>query len=336
MSSSRTSSVAARRGAGGIVPIVFVTVFVLVMIACLRRDDVDPRRIAWKPVDAVNAKLPESIRVFAWESEGPPLRAWYVRVRESDDDVRTRVVSATDDNQRETCSEIAKRTGAVVVLNAGYFGADGKKTYPSGLLLENGRIDTAAADYQTREDPNTKEKIRYELTRGAIGFTADDRADIAYCVTKDDVVYEVPEPVKNQSRRPASRLPPERWRVWDVIDAVQAGPVLVRDGAVDVTDDEEVFFGSTIPLVHPRSAVGITAEGDLILLVVEGRRPESRGVDLPELALILDELGCVEALNLDGGGSSTLVVDGERLNQLPSGQPEEREVASALVVEWRR
>lgn len=313
-----------------------VAVCALGLLACLRRDDVDPGRIEWKPLDAINATLPDSIRVFAWESDGPPLRAWYVHVRESDPTVRTRVVAAADDNQRETCSEIARRTHATVVLNAGYFGADGPKTYPTGLLLENGRLDTAAFDYQTREDPNSKEKVRYEVTRGAIGFSADDHADIAYCATKDKVVYEVPEPVNNRIGRPATRVPREHWRIWDVVDAVQAGPVLVRDGAIDVTDDEEVFFGTTIPLVHPRSAVGVTATGDVILLLVEGRRAESRGVDLRELALILHALGCVEALNLDGGGSSALVVNGQRLNDLPSGQEQEREVASALVVEWQR
>ncbi|MBK6942102.1 MAG: phosphodiester glycosidase family protein [Planctomycetes bacterium] len=317
-------------------PLVASVGCVFVLLACLRRDDVDPRRIEWKPVDSVNAALPESIRVHAFESDGPPLRAWYVRIRESDPDVRTHVVAADDDDQRETCTEIAKRTNAAVVLNAGYFGADGAKTYHSGLLLENGRLDTAAFDYQTREDPNSKEKLRYELTRGAIGFSADDHADIAYCQTKDKVVYEVPEPVNNELGRPATRVPREHWRVWDVVDAVQAGPVLVRDGVIDVTDDEEVFFGTTIPLVHPRSAAGITADGDVILMVVEGRRPESRGVDLQELALLMHAIGCVEALNLDGGGSSALVVNGQRLNDLPVGQQHERAVASALVVDWQR
>ena len=79
----------------------------------------------------------------------------------------------------------------------------------------------------------------------------------------------------------------------------------------------------------------MTATGDVILLLVDGRQQDSRGVDLVELARLLESLGCVEALNLDGGGSSTLVVNGERLN-VPCGKPNEREVASALVVEWQR
>jgi exopolysaccharide biosynthesis protein len=114
-------------------------------------------------------------------------------------------------------------------------------------------------------------------------------------------------------------------------DAVSAGPRLIAHGSVQITIDEEVFFGSSIPDVHPRSAVGITAEGDLLMLVVDGRQSISRGVDLNQLARILLDLGAVEALNLDGGGSSALVVDGTRLNR-PSGRDSEREVSSTVAV----
>ena len=57
----------------------------------------------------------------------------------------------------------------------------------------------------------------------------------------------------------------------------------------------------------------------------------SRGVDLPELANIMQELGCEDAINLDGGGSSALVVNGMLLNR-PAGKTVEREVMSAIAV----
>ena len=75
----------------------------------------------------------------------------------------------------------------------------------------------------------------------------------------------------------------------------------------------------------------ITENREIIMLVVDGRQAASRGVDLDELAGILLDLGSVEAMNLDGGGSSTLVVDGVRLNR-PVGKDSEREVASAVAV----
>jgi len=83
--------------------------------------------------------------------------------------------------------------------------------------------------------------------------------------------------------------------------------------------------------VHPRTAVGYTATGALIVLVVDGRQSASRGVDLVELATLMMDLDCVEAVNLDGGGSSTLVVNGVLLNR-PTGGTYQREVMSALVI----
>ena len=118
-------------------------------------------------------------------------------------------------------------------------------------------------------------------------------------------------------------------------DAVAAGPCLVVNGEIYVTDTAEVFFGTSIPEVHPRTAAGYTLDGDLVLLVVDGRQDESRGVDLYELATIMRDLGCIEALNLDGGGSSTLVANQELLNR-PAGGTVQREVMSALAVFYKK
>jgi hypothetical protein len=75
---------------------------------------------------------------------------------------------------------------------------------------------------------------------------------------------------------------------------------LVRDGAA--TEDRS---GD----IEPRTAVGLDGRGRLVLVVAEGRRPgRSEGLILGELARLMLDLGCVEALNLDGGGSSVLVI----------------------------
>ena len=118
---------------------------------------------------------------------------------------------------------------------------------------------------------------------------------------------------------------------WDVNDAVHAGPVLMHNGKIRITVNEEVFFGSSIPKIHPRTAAGYRKNGDLVLLVVDGRQVNSRGVDLMELAIIMRDLDCVEAINLDGGGSSAIVVDGKLINR-PSGTASQREVMSAIAV----
>jgi exopolysaccharide biosynthesis protein len=115
---------------------------------------------------------------------------------------------------------------------------------------------------------------------------------------------------------------------------VAAGPSLIRNGRTLVTSDEEIFFNTPIPNVHPRTAAGVDADGFLLLLVVDGRQAQSRGVSLEDLAAILEDLGAVDALNLDGGGSSSFVVNGQLLNR-PAGSPEEREVVSSVAIHCR-
>lgn len=107
--------------------------------------------------------------------------------------------------------------------------------------------------------------------------------------------------------------------------------MLVAKGALHNTEVAECFQSLGGTSRHPRTAAGWTQEGELLLLVVDGRSATSRGATLNETAAILLAHGAVEALNLDGGGSSTLWVKGEVLNQ-PSDKTGERPVASILAL----
>lgn len=83
---------------------------------------------------------------------------------------------------------------------------------------------------------------------------------------------------------------------------------------------------------HPRSAIALSADSSrLMLAVVDGRRPWSVGMTLSELAEALIALGASEAMNLDGGGSSTLWIRGTVVNY-PSDASGERTVGNALFV----
>lgn len=112
------------------------------------------------------------------------------------------------------------------------------------------------------------------------------------------------------------------------IDALGGNPMLVSGGRIadgDV-DGGGAFFGR-----HPRTAVGTTADGTLLMVVVDGRQSGySVGMTLRELAQLMSDLGAVEAVNLDGGGSSEMVVNGLVANRPSDGG--ERLVSSALVV----
>lgn len=84
---------------------------------------------------------------------------------------------------------------------------------------------------------------------------------------------------------------------------------------------------------HPRTAVGYDLDsGRVWLVVVDGRQPpHSAGMTLPELAELFEALGAEEALNLDGGGSTTLVLGHEPVNR-PSDAAGERPVVNALAL----
>ncbi|MFB8037110.1 phosphodiester glycosidase family protein [Streptomyces sp. NPDC056004] len=114
-----------------------------------------------------------------------------------------------------------------------------------------------------------------------------------------------------------------------------AGPALLRGGETWINGAANGFTGDTSTERQPRTVVGIEADGTLLLAVFDGRGPDSAGVTLREAAELMRDLGAVDALNLDGGGSSTMVVNG-RLHNRPrdaQGAPvQERAVADALVV----
>ncbi len=114
--------------------------------------------------------------------------------------------------------------------------------------------------------------------------------------------------------------------------AVGGGPRLLEDSAPAVNWREEGFTRSFACTPAPRTAAGIDRSGrKLTLVVVDGRcRGWSRGVTLRELALIMADLGCSDAVNLDGGGSSVMWIRGRIVNRPSDGV--ERAVGAALLI----
>jgi Phosphodiester glycosidase len=92
-------------------------------------------------------------------------------------------------------------------------------------------------------------------------------------------------------------------------DIIACGPLVIVDGVIPSAHLASIGSHSTAR--HPRSAVGVTSDDHLILLTVDGRTDLAAGMTCEELAQVMDQLGCVDALNLDGGGSTTLWGSGE-------------------------
>ncbi|MFH1542289.1 MAG: phosphodiester glycosidase family protein [bacterium] len=127
----------------------------------------------------------------------------------------------------------------------------------------------------------------------------------------------------------------------NIIHLISGGPRLLKKGRVYVSKHEENFRVDIAKGRAARTAVGVTKDNKLLLITVDGphrqtnrdKSPSSIGVSLEELSELLLNLGAVEAMNLDGGSSSTMVINGETVNNPVSGF--QRRVSNAILVKPR-
>jgi hypothetical protein len=132
-------------------------------------------------------------------------------------------------------------------------------------------------------------------------------------------------------------MDPSQNHHWEACrNIIGGGPRLLAGGQPGWENEPEknnlAFFFKR----HPRTAIGYRKEGTLVLVVVDGRQwRDSLGLTIPQMSSLMRSLGCMEALNLDGGGSSALVITGGLVNH-PSDPTGERADSDALLVFARR
>jgi hypothetical protein len=124
------------------------------------------------------------------------------------------------------------------------------------------------------------------------------------------------------------------------LGVVNGGPRLIRRGRPDITAEAEGFDHSDDPAFYyafalrrnPRTIAGVTRGGRLLLVAVDGRAPGySAGLDFEEEAAVMRALGALDAVNLDGGGSTTMTI-GDRVVTRPSDATGERPIGDAIVL----
>jgi exopolysaccharide biosynthesis protein len=194
-----------------------------------------------------------------------------------------------------------------------------------------------------------KDTFTYRHPLGsAIGINRKREADIAWLYTdsSSSVPFAIQAPIAAQKDSVAeltrsgflSMLPSTaKAKKWKMREAVGGGPVVVQQGEVRVSNNEELkFAGKAINDRHPRTAMGYTSKNELVFLVVEGRNPgKAEGVTLPQEAMLLQSLGCVEALNLDGGGSSCMLINGKETIR-PSDKEGQRAVPGVFMIQYKK
>ena len=130
-----------------------------------------------------------------------------------------------------------------------------------------------------------------------------------------------------------SPIETEQKDLWkQAANVIGGGPQLIKNGRVEITNAAEKILPSFVSDGHPRTAIARLKSGQILLVTVDGRQPgESIGMSLTMLADLLLEFGAVEAINLDGGGSTTMVIRNKLVNK-PSDATGERPVSDAILV----
>ena len=114
------------------------------------------------------------------------------------------------------------------------------------------------------------------------------------------------------------------WQAWSF------GPGLVEDGEITVSVNDEVGRAKAS---NPRTAIGMIDSCHYVFVVSDGRTSESEGLSIYQLAQFMQSLGVRNAYNLDGGGSSTMVFEGEIVNNPTSGNSiKERAVSDMIYI----
>jgi exopolysaccharide biosynthesis protein len=307
-------------------------------------------QIKWTNADSLYQPLPSSVHVyFSKESlDGKPNIAYYIIADLKDKNL----VFTTDTtlNRRLTPQEyFFRNNNALIVVNTTFFSFQTNQNL--NLVIKDGNL----ISYNIQSIPGrNRDTFTYRHPfASAIGITKKRKADIAWTVTdsskkhayavqhpisaiKDSVPHNTLKYYKDNTRLILGHNSESRnmLKKWKMQTAVGGGPVLIQNGLINITNNEELkFTGNAIHDKHPRTAMGYTADGKLIILAVQGRTPGiADGASLPLLAEILKDLGCIEALNLDGGGSSCLLINGKETIK-PSDKEGQRAVPAVFIIQ---
>lgn len=278
--------------------------------------------INWTEITS-NYNLPVGIKVFQGDRVTPKLKIFYI---DADMNNPNLVIHPYISSSNKLVKDFVPFVGAYAGVNGGFFG--GSTSYSAIIYPYEVKAQNVAAV--------TRFSQSYPVIRSFFGMKADKTFNVEWIYhfgnnVSDIYRFNAPLPYINNQQTP---LPPPQQSAGTVYSNLLVGiggaPTLVKNGQVNVAYDQEIMWGSGVGYDNrdPRTAVGYTADNHVILIVADGRQINSEGVGLPELAQIMIELGCIEAMNLDGGGSTQMAIG----NQYVNNPSEQRAVPTILVI----
>lgn len=275
-------------------------------------------QLKWTNVDSLYQPLPSSVHVYFTKEpiDTAPFRAYYLIA-----DLKDKKLDFTIDTtlgRRFTPTQFYQRDDQpLVVVNGTFFSFATNQNL--NVVIKDGKL----VGYNIHSIPGRgKDTLTYRHPFGsAIGISKKREADIAWTYTDSTkrLTYSFQQSfptIKDSSinidfNRYVNHKRSDA-RKWKMQTAIGGGPVLLQNGEIKITNNEELkFAGKAINDKHPRTAMGYTKDGKLIILMVEGRNTDAHGATLIQEAQILKDIGCWEALNLDGGGSSCMLINGK-------------------------
>lgn len=304
--------------------------------------NVEPILANWTEVSSLYGTLPPHIKVYKSPAKSlDKLIIAYIAV--ADLSSATFDLWSISDPEIDGTSESFKTPSKVyseskwpIVINGGFFYSSGGKNYTSSLAVKDSAVLAHNINYASED----WKKIYYPTRAALLGYgNGTFEAVWTYYNNNDAVDYVYPQPAENIWGSAPKAVPsstyPEGAKKLSAAIGIGGGPLLVRGGKFVNSYEYELFNGTSgigPDIDAPRTAVGVTGDNKMIFFVCEGRQKTEGvyGLTTADVANIMIALGCVEAINLDGGGSSCMLVNGKETIKVSDGS--QRSVASTLML----
>ena len=218
-----------------------------------------------------------------------------------------------------TLTQFYNKGAKPIIINAGLFFYSNAFYFSQNLVVKNGVLLAPNQNYYSKDWVTM-----WYPTLGTFSQMQDNSHKVSWTYyTSAGINYSYNKPAANDATKTPLQVPsvsfPEAGTELKAKTAIGGIGVLLKNGEVKNTYVEEMLDVSSTSN-QPRTAIGITADKKIVLFVCEGRNvtPGVAGLTTLDVANVMKSLGCVDALNLDGGGSSGMLVNGKETIK-PSG-----------------
>lgn len=305
---------------------------------------VAPAQTQWVNIDSLYQPLPSSFHVFksAGLLDGKP-NVMYYAIADLKDKKMKFTADTTYKRRITPSGYYQKNNSPLLVVNCSFFSFATNQNL--NVVIKDGKL--VSYNEETIAGKGRDTLTYFHSFFGALGISKKRKADVAWVYTdsaqKFAYASQLPVHFIKDSSEDISltdinnrmkKIPEaSSFSRWKMQTAIGGGPVLLQNGEIKITNNEErKFSGKEANNPEPRTAIGYTKDNKLVVLVCEGRSADAAGLTLIQLAGVLKDLGCTEAVNLDGGGSSCMLVNGKQTNY-PSSKGVQRSVPSVFLIE---